>query len=496
MRVHTVASLAAVGMGLTSVAVWMLAPVGSASEASVTNIADGPNVVAADGTDIGTTNIGTPGTNEPADRSHFTTGATLMLEGRVGHARMQADRDQSTYVLATITGGQNSQAPASPLDLTIVIDASGSMRGAPLVNAINGASGMIRRLRDNDRVGVVTYSNEARTIVPATVIDAFSRERVISMLGTIQANGGTCISCGMDLAMSQIFPQNDRVTRILLLSDGDATAGVRDVTGFQQIAERARAMNTTVSTIGVDVSYNQVTMGTLAQFSNGRHYFAENAAALPPIFDQEFESLSATLANNVEVTVELAPGVFVEEIFDRAVRREGNRLIAPLGTLGPGQEKTFLVGVRVPAGSAPERAIADVRLTYDDLATHNRGECSGSLAARTTNDATLASSLDPFVATRLSRSETTRTIREANDMAARGDVAGANAHLEQTQRRVASRTRALRASPQPMAPALARDFERQSAALDNAGGGFRSGGGEHAPAQMRRNEALASPLAE
>src|SRR5690606_30921925 len=146
-----------------------------------------------------------------------------------------------------------------------------------------------------------------------TVVDSISRERVAAQVSGIRAMGETCISCGLDLAMAMMTPSfgatSSRVSRILLLSDGEATAGVRDVTGFQQMAARARGQGTTVSTIGVDVEYNHTTMGALAQFSNGRHYFVESSAGLPAVFDQELESLSRTLANDVSLVVELAEGV-------------------------------------------------------------------------------------------------------------------------------------------------------------------------------------------
>src|SRR5262249_51440343 len=157
--------------------------------------------------------------------------------------------------------------------------------------AIEGARGMIRRMRDGDRLSIVTYSSSAHVIVPMMSIDPVSRERAIASLSGVSAMGDTCISCALDLAMAFSRPQLGHVSRILLLSDGEATTGVRDLAGFQRLAARCRAMDTAVSTVGVDLEYDVPVMSSLAQFSNGQHYFVDDPSGLPPVFDREFESL-------------------------------------------------------------------------------------------------------------------------------------------------------------------------------------------------------------
>ena len=51
--------------------------------------------------------------------------------------------------------------------------------------------------------------------------------------------------------MNAISGRDGMVKRMLLLSDGEATSGVRDVPGFRRIATRARDMGCTISTVGV-----------------------------------------------------------------------------------------------------------------------------------------------------------------------------------------------------------------------------------------------------
>ncbi|MBK7581574.1 MAG: VWA domain-containing protein [Myxococcales bacterium] len=467
MKVKSVAGLAAVGMFLTSLSVW-----------SVTKPSTGPDAI----TDVGNNDLTTNKDPNAADHpgAAFTTGKTLMMEGRLGHGKLLSTKDNATMLLVNVSADNNSAAPtATPLNLSIVVDRSGSMKGRRLQNAIDGARGMVRRLRDGDTVSVVSYNHAAEVLVAPTTVDSFSRDRVSASLASITAQGDTCISCGIDEAMAQLRQRSGMIDRILLLSDGEATAGVRDVEGFRSIGARIRNMGASISSVGVDVDYNERVMNALAVESNGRHHFVANAADLPRVFDQELDTLVKSLAKNAEVAIELAPGVDVDRVFDRTFRREGRKLLIPLGGFSAGEEKTLLVSLRVPRGAAGERPIADVRMTYDDLSGGNalgqRGDCQGKLSALLTENAAEVSDLDSFVSARMLRSQTAAALTEANELFANGRSDEARRKLgarldDLKQQRAATLARA----PSPAKAKLEADFDKQSSALGQANDGFAS----------------------
>ena len=229
MKVSSVAILAAVSMIFTSFSVWSLtgkprgepaiAPVGSVQPLS--------------------------GGKTPS----FTRAGTLELEGRLGHAWLPAGAPTETFLLATVKApadgvDREGRSPgATPVNLSIVIDRSGSMKGKRLSNALDAARGMLRRVRDGDVVSIIAYDTRTETLVPPTTIDDSARQRIAAALGGIRASGDTCISCGIDAAMATLRSRSDMLQRILLLSDGEPTAGVRDIEGFRRIAAVARGMN-------------------------------------------------------------------------------------------------------------------------------------------------------------------------------------------------------------------------------------------------------------
>lgn len=477
MKVKTVGVVAAMGMMLTSLTVWSLtapkAPVGTLGP-------EGPLTVAT----------GEPVANDAI--ASFTAGRTLMVEGRLGHQRMLAGESGKTFLFLDVTADRDATAQSGAgLNLAIVIDRSGSMKGKRLDNALDAARGMVRRLRDGDVVSVVTYNTRAETVAAPTTVDAFSRDRVLRALDGVTAQGDTCISCGIDAGMAELRARNGMVDRLLLLSDGEATAGVRDLEGFRAIGARARNMGVSISSVGVDVEYNERVMSALALESNGRHHFVENASALARVFDQELDTLVKTLAQDTEVEVALAPGVNVERVFDRSFRRQGDKLIVPMGGFSAGEQKTLLVELQIPRGAPGVRPVADVHLSYRDLALGSPGSCDGKLALHLVEDPSQVSSLDPFVAGRVQRSQTAATLSEANQLFAAGRADEAKKKLEDRLSRLErERSAAVAATPAPKQAALDGDFAAQAEALDEASEGFAAppAGAAPSPAAKRKGD--------
>ena len=108
-------------------------------------------------------------------------------------------------------------------------------------------------------------------------------------------------------------------------------------------------------------------MAAIAQESNGKHWFVPDPSALAQVFDEELGSLETAVASEAELVIDPAPGVVLDEVLDRSFRREGGRLIVPLGAFDAGQERTVLVGARVPAEDTGLQAVAKLSLSYRDV---------------------------------------------------------------------------------------------------------------------------------
>jgi Ca-activated chloride channel homolog len=361
------------------------------------------------------------------------------------------------------------------VNLAIVIDRSGSMKGSRIRNAIRAANAAVDRLHEGDTVSVVTFDTQVQVVVPPTAVAAGSRESINDAVRRIQLGGDTCISCGVEQAMTLLQQTSGKVNRMIVLSDGDANHGVRDLPGFRSMAQRARDKGVTITTIGVDVEYNEKVLAAIAQESNGHHYFVENDEALARVFEQEAEGLSSTVASDAEVTIQLPANVELDRVFDRSFRRAGDKVVVPLGSFAANDVKTVLMKVRLTGkrrdpGATP---VASAEVSYKDLVTGKGARVAFNLAASIVSDAKEASEIDAVVASRVQRSETVQTLKEANVLFEQGKVGEAQRKLaagEASLRNVAEKAKA--AAPSPKRRAVAADLEEQKSALGAANSGF------------------------
>ncbi len=422
-------------------------------------------------------------TNDPKDPSRLTAGDTLLVDARLGHASIAKNARGETFLFAQVGAADDKDAAAKatpPMNLGIVIDRSGSMKGDRIANAMSAAVSAIERLREGDSVTVVAFDTVAKVVVPPTRVSAGTRPQMEAAVRAIRLGGDTCISCGMQEAMAQLAQtplSGDHINRMILLSDGATNTGIKDMPGLRAMAGRMSAKGVTISTIGVDVDFDEKVMAALAQEGNGRHYFVASSSALPAVFSQEFDDLLASVAKDAELVIDLAPGVEVAEVFDRTFRREGNKVIVPFGTFSAKQEKTVLVKLRVPADRDGAQPVADVKLAYRDLLKKADSTATGSLAVWVKSDGTEQRDLDPFVAARVERSRTAQTLTDANKLFESGRVDEARAKLasrkvdlkKTTDDALAlAATRPAAAAPSRANRSLDKDFEEQAGAIANA----------------------------
>jgi Ca-activated chloride channel family protein len=232
----------------------------------------------------------------------------------------------------------------------------------------------------------------------------------------------------------------------------------------------------------------------LAQESNGRHNFVENDSGLERVFEAEAQQLTETVASGAEVSIDLAPGVELDRVFDRSFRRAGGRVIVPLGTFAAGEVKTVLLKVRIPGQAAGKAPVADVELGYRDLVANLDSKCNGSLDVEFMENPADASELDGVVSGRVQRSETAAILKTANDLFARGQFDDARKKLDEQQRSLnAIASSAAKASPSPRAGDVARDFKAQIDAVTEAEQSFARPTVVPAPTSLPFGVAAAPP---
>ncbi len=355
------------------------------------------------------------------DPTQFTSGTTIGVEGRLLHKQIAAGAKTETYVMLELKGADVAPKLTMPVHMSLVIDHSGSMKGGRLQNAITAALGAIDRLRDGDKVSVVAFADSAETIVEPTVLDATSRPMVAALVKKLGLGGNTCMSCGLSTALGKVGTSPDHARRILLLSDGEANLGIKELPGFELLARDAQKSDVSITTIGVGLEYDPKPLVALSRESNGQHYYAPTEAALPPIFEAQASAMAAVIATTAEAVIRLAPGVELVSVLDRAHRVEGSpsegvTVRVPLGQFTRNERKTVLVKVALKPND-DKAEVADVEVSYRDVGAPVASKSTGTLAVAVGMD---GSEVDPVVEARVKRSETAAALIQANKLFEQG----------------------------------------------------------------------------
>lgn len=224
-----------------------------------------------------------------------------------------AEHDNVHDVLVRV---QAPVAPATtpqrnPLHLALVLDRSGSMSGQPLDEAKRCAEFVLDGLQPTDRLALGTYGGNVEVLVPARPL--LDKEAVRRAIRQIEAGGSTNLHGGRFKGAEELAPHTraDVTSRVILLSDGCANAGLTDAAAINaQCAEFARAGIST-STYGLGRNFNEDLMIGMARSGQGNTYYGQTADDLLDPFREEFELLNALCARRLRLEVVAAPGVAV-----------------------------------------------------------------------------------------------------------------------------------------------------------------------------------------
>ncbi len=126
--------------------------------------------------------------------------------------------DKGRYVLATITPPAMVRKGFAR-DLTLLIDASGSMSGRPLEHAKMVCVELLRSLDPGDRFQVLAFANSVEQLVPVpTGSDEKNLTKAIAAINRLAAGGGTEMTQAMVKALEPLRSNSQR--QVILLSDG------------------------------------------------------------------------------------------------------------------------------------------------------------------------------------------------------------------------------------------------------------------------------------
>jgi len=377
------------------------------------------------------------------------------------HPKLEAGREQTVDVLIRITPPALSLDPSSrpnwkgrpDLNLSLVLDRSGSMQGEKMVRARDAAMFCVDQMLPTDRLSVVTFDDHIDVLFPSEPVK--NKQSMKDLIARVTARGSTAlheawVRGGLTVSERML---DQGINRVVLITDGLANVGI---TNTDEIVTQAMGLyqrGVSTSTIGIGADFNEDLLMPMAQSGGGNAWHVVEPDDMQRIFQVELEGLIAQFAHTVSLSLIPADGVRIVDMLNDFELTETGRYRLP--NLQAGSPLDILVQLKVGSEEVgTQMRLLDLRLGF----TPQDGKNAEVLKqAHTVEFATRAeverSEMNEEVMKTVQFLMNARARNEAMKRLDRGDYAGAEVIIGTAL----SQTQALGAS-YPLAPGMAEEM--------------------------------------
>jgi hypothetical protein len=212
-------------------------------------------------------------------------------------------------VRVALRTGATGRSATQPLQLTLLVDQSGSMaredRRTAMAQALTQLAGL---LGPNDRLTVVGFSLTARMLADGLKGDQAGK--LPTLVNQAASEGGTNLEGALLLAkdLAEARKLAGAQNRVVLFTDGAANLGNADPAQLAETVKSMRQAGLAFDVAGIGTSeLNDRLLAELARHGNGRFYVVDSAAAANDGFAKQLAGAFRPAAENVKVQVRFNP---------------------------------------------------------------------------------------------------------------------------------------------------------------------------------------------
>ena len=289
---------------------------------------------------------------QPTDAHPFATEVTLMP------SPFNAGRD---LMHIGIQGKDIDRTARPPINLTLLVDVSGSMRSEDkLPLARQAMKLMMEEMAPTDTVAIVVYAGAAGEVLAPTPVS--EKRKIVAAMEALQAGGSTAGGEGLRLAYSLAEQglKEDAVNRVMLLTDGDFNVGISDPEQLEDFVSRKRETGIYLSVLGFGRgNYNDAMMQKISQVGNGTAAYIDTLSEARKVLADDLSGNIFPIADDVKIQVEFNPARISEyrligyetRMLDRA---DFNNDKVDAGDIGAGTSVTAIYEVTQTGSEAAQ----------------------------------------------------------------------------------------------------------------------------------------------
>ena len=295
----------------------------------------------------------------------------MTLSIQTDRSLIRAEARSTRYVLVSLDApSAERRTTRPPINVSLVLDRSGSMSGEKLALAKRATESALRLLGPADRFSLVTYDDVVEVVAPSTLATPDAIRQALHALASVEPGGSTDLCGGWMHGCEQIALHQIRegTNRCLLLTDGLANRGTTAHDELVRIAGDLAGRGVQTTTFGVGADFDERLLRDMAEAGQGHFYFIETPGQIPDLLASEVGEALDVVARRAILRVALPRGASAECLNRyRQVNVQGdNELHVQLGDLVSAQRLELVVRLVMPTGALGDSLAADFWLSDAD----------------------------------------------------------------------------------------------------------------------------------
>ena len=253
-----------------------------------------------------------------------TTDDLINVQAKWGGSKINSNSKEAILELGfSVKKEKIKKTGSKPLNVSFVLDKSGSMDGENMDILKKAMLKFIDKLRPTDKVSLIFFDDEQVLAYPQKEVN---KNELKDIIYALQADGGTNIYDGLNMGYEQISKTyNPKATnRVILLTDG---YGSKPVEFILKQSEKYFNKGISVSTIGVGYDYNNSLLSLLSKYSGGFEHTVIDSDGIDKALTTEFESLFTPIASKLKVTVKYNNKIIYKTLYGIPEKKNTNSMV-------------------------------------------------------------------------------------------------------------------------------------------------------------------------
>ena len=240
-------------------------------------------------------------------------------------------------------GVQSFTVGRPKMSLTFVVDTSSSLIGEGIERERAAVEAIASKLVSGDRVSFVVWANEDAVLLEDHAVSGPDDPELLAVAAGLAPGGGSDLHSGLThgYALAEQTATKDRLSRVVLLSDGGANLGIVDRTLIAEKAKKGDDQGIYLVGVGVGPAqgYSDALMNAVTDEGRGAYVYVDSVAEATAVLGGRFDEVMDIAARAVEVKLTLPSYFGIESTSAEQVSTD-KEAVTPQH-LAPGDSMTF-----------------------------------------------------------------------------------------------------------------------------------------------------------